>query len=466
MKFAFLVPDGVGVRNYLYSNLVDQLLELSHEIFIWHRLGNVVIKEIRMRVDERVRFGGLVVHREGLLERVMREATAYARLSWNSRRTNNPTIVYFGRKDSYNWKQRIIAHVAEGVGMWAAMDYDRIVQLDQIRNRRIVKRLSPYLNFLRSERPDILFCTHQRSPEAAPAMAAARKLGIPAVTAIFSWDNIPKGRMAVTADYYFVWSEYMRRELLQSYPEIGDNQVIVTGTPQFEFYCNQDLLQSRETFCQKYGLNPEKPIVCYSGDDIRTSPHDPDYLRDVAEALARIDESIRPQLLFRRAPVDPIDRFDRVISEFKVIIFVSNPLWRWESDPGSFSTCFPTFDDVRLLVNVCYHCDLVINVGSTMAHDFTQFDKPTLYIRYDQPYKKQWTVERIYRYEHFRTMEGLDAVGWIRHREEIGERILGCLEHPHQYGPDRKKWFKVIHTPSPDESSRKIAETLISLAGK
>ena len=44
-------------------------------------------------------------------------------------------------------------------------------------------------------------------------MLAAKSLGIPTATFIFSWDNLSsKGRIAAPFDYYLVWSEHMGDE--------------------------------------------------------------------------------------------------------------------------------------------------------------------------------------------------------------------------------------------------------------
>ena len=36
MKFCFLIPDGVGIRNYLYSDIIKDLTSGSNEVIIWH----------------------------------------------------------------------------------------------------------------------------------------------------------------------------------------------------------------------------------------------------------------------------------------------------------------------------------------------------------------------------------------------------------------------------------------------
>ncbi|MNE85890.1 hypothetical protein D3C80_1829360 [compost metagenome] len=78
---------------------------------------------------------------------------------------------------------------------------------------------------------------------------------------------------------------------------------------------------------------------------------------------------------------------------------------------NNWGVFFPRLEDVSLLVNIAFHCSFAINVGSTIAHDFSALNKPCFYLNYDQKYSENWSVDTIYKFQHFRSMEGIDAVG-------------------------------------------------------
>ena len=138
----------------------------------------------------------------------------------------------------------------------------------------------------------------------APILAC-QDLGIPTATFIFSWDNLPKATMVIEPDHYLVWSKHMAKELQDYYPYIQKNQIQITGSPQFEFHFDDSHLQTREGFFKKYGLNLNKKYICFSGDDITTSPHDPEYLRDVLEAVKELNtKGQNLGVIFRPCPVD------------------------------------------------------------------------------------------------------------------------------------------------------------------
>ncbi len=165
------------------------------------------------------------------------------------------------------------------------------------------------------------------------------------------------------------------------------------------------------------------------------------------------------QLIFRRCPADFSNRYDSILREYENIVSI-DPLWHTTQTGWNFF--FPKYEDVKLLVNLAHYCDLVINVGSTMAHDFAIVNTPCYYLNYNHSANKEWSTEIIYDFQHFRTMKGLDAVGWLNNYEEIANKIHLALTHPEQVGKDRKKWLEKIAQHPLEENSRKIAHVLLN----
>ena len=139
----------------------------------------------------------------------------------------------------------------------------------------------------------------------------------------------------------------------------------------------------KAVFYKKYNLDPNKKIICFSGDDILTSPDDPSYLRDIANEIIKANLQDKYQILLRRCPVDFSERFEKVVNEYKDLIKEAIPLWHFNSSK-EWSAVYPSVDDVKLLVSTAFYSDVVVNVGSTMAFDFTMFNKPCVFINYDQ----------------------------------------------------------------------------------
>jgi len=254
----------------------------------------------------------------------------------------------------------------------------------------------------------------------------------------------------------------MKEELHLFYPEIPLNDIVITGSPQFEFYRDIQRIWKREDFTRRFGLDPGKKLICYTGDDSDISPYDPLYLNDLAEAIMGMDEDRRPHIIFRRSPADFSNRYDQVLRKFSSVITSIDPLWQSDGDKNHWITYYPLTADIDLLVNLAFHCDISVNIASTIAHDFATFDKPTFYINYDQFSNNGWSVKTVYRFQHFRSMNGYEAVGWINSKQEIRDRIQKALDSPQLIGTERRNWLRKIVSDDFENASKRIAEFFTS----
>jgi hypothetical protein len=281
----------------------------------------------------------------------------------------------------------------------------------------------------------------QRIPALLPISSAAKNINTKICTVIFSWDNLPKARLNVRADQYLLWSQFMKNEMTLYYREIPIEKLLVTGTPQFEHYQDDDMVLSRTEFADQYQLDESVPWICFSGDDQLTSPYDPIYLEHLAEEIEAA--KLQMMVLFRRAPADFSNRFESVLLKYPDLIKPIDPDWVFNEQNGWMSF-YPNYDDLRLQASIVKHCFTVINLGSTMALDFACLNKPALYLNYDPLETEHWSTKIIYQYQHFRSMNGLQPVGWIRSRNDFVPSILNCLRKSEDVAPERKDWLHKI----------------------
>lgn len=461
MRICFLVPDGVGLRNYLYSSLIDRLPK-DAELILLTVLPPEVVQEVQQVHQKEIRHVAMTTYREAFWGKLLKESITYARLRYNTSKVDNSTIMINWTRKQYAWLTRLFFALAALVGWWASLRYRRIVRLEK-RYRKHLRSTAYFKeqqSLLRQLQPDVLFSTHQRLLDGSVVVEAARSLEIPTLGAVYSWDNLPKARLLVRTDRYVLWSEFMKQEMATYYPEIAETRLFVTGTPQFEFYFNPSLRQERGDFFAEWGLDPNKKVLCFSGNDM-TFPCDELYLSDLAEALMQMPEAERPQILLRRCPVDLSGRFKPVVARYPDLIKVSDPLWKKYRGGWDFNV--PTLDDIRLLVNVALHADAVINVGSTMAHDFAVYDKPAIYINYDQPAITHWSAVVNNQYQHFRSMPTRDCVVWLNSRAEIADCVRRALYGPLPSAEVRSRWFRVVALHPLEEASERIARIMTAV---
>lgn len=463
MKIGFVLPDGVGVRNYLYSKLIN-LINKKHEIFVISTLTNKsAVQEISDEMGCDILFHPLPKYSEKAVVKFLRESATYARLIKSREFQNNPALMNYWMPKRDSFSKGLFFNLVELVGRWASLDPRSIIKLDE-RQAASLRKGACYREcktLLEEITPEVLLCTHQRAINAVPLFLAAKDKEIRTVSAIYSWDNLPKARLLMKADEYLVWSNYMKEELETYYPEESHKPIHITGTPQFEFYSDESNYCSREGFCREFDLDPARKIICYSGGDTLTSPYDQCYVADLAEEIMSMSDADRPQLLLRRCPIDFSARYDETISKYSDIIRVSIPKWR-QGDSSTWTLTYPLYDDVKLLVNTVRHCDAVYNVGSTMAHDFFTHGKPAIYANYDPPEAADsgWSTETIYQFQHFRSMPSKKCVEWVNSQEGILPVLNRVLGESYQPSPESRLWLDKIAGPTPENASQRILKVL------
>lgn len=439
MKIFILATDGVGLRNFLFTDFLEQGKSKGHEVYYWNLTHYPIAEKYSCKEIELPR------SKNHPLSDLYHNAKKQIELGLSYKNSKNEaylSYVFRGKISGFKSliKQFLIKffkiryNSAKGV----LKINKKVAQLERSTQAYREARLQ-----LQEQQPDFVFCTNQRIIKAIAPLLAAQDLGIPTATFIFSWDNLPKATMVVMADYYFVWSAHMKKELISYYPHINENQIKIVGTPQFQPHYSHSI-KSRKDFFSAYELDCGKKYICFSGDDITTSPNDPYYLEDLAKSVIELNKKgCALGIIFRRCPVDFSDRFDNVLQTYKNVIRVIDPLWRKHGT--TWQTIMPTPEDMGLLANISKHAILVVNVGSSMVFDFAIHGNPCAYLNYDTFEKddESWTIKKIYKYIHFQSMPNNDQVFWVNHKNDFKRVILDVLETNNMISAN--EWFAKIN---------------------
>ena len=462
-KIFILLPDGIGLRNFAFTNFHNLGLEKEYDITFWNNtpfeLTTLGIKEIKIEKAKAHPITDL-----------LKTAQTHIELSLNVRKSKDKVydsyrfpLSYRDVKSSFksaiikalillNNSEKGLKNIREGIA----------------KNERKTKLYFDSFETLQKEKPALVFCTNQRIMLAVAPILAAKDLGIPTATFIFSWDNLPKGTKILETDFYFVWSEHMKSELLNYYPYISEEQIKITGTTQFEPHFQENLLVSKEAFFKEHKLDTTKKYICYSGDDITTSPNDPIYLADLAKAIVKLNEKgANLAIIFRRCPVDFSNRFDKVLEEHKEIITSINPMWQKMAD--SWHAILPTKEDIALQMNTIFHSEFVVNLGSSMVFDFVAFKRPCCFINYDVLTSDfpDWSVKKIYNFIHFRSMPSKDTVFWINSPSEMEQNLVKALNtDANKIVANAQKWFEKINQHPPEKASERIWNAIDEICKK
>lgn len=461
-KIFILLPDGIGLRNFAYTNFNKIGLSKGFDITF---LNNTPFDLVELDIKE-IKIKNAKVHP---ITDLLKVAQTQIELSQNIRKSKDR--VYNSYRFPFLFKD--VKSSLKNILIKSIISFNNSASgLKRIRKTIADKERKTKLYFdslatFENEQPAMVFCTNQRIMLAVAPILAAQDLGIPTATFIFSWDNLPKGTKILETDFYFVWSEHMKNELQYYYPHISENQIVITGTPQFETHFEENIIISRESFFNEYKLDTTKKYICYSGDDITTSPNDSTYLADLAKAIIKLNEKgYNLGIIFRRCPVDFSNRFDTVLEEFKEIITSINP--KWKKIGEGWHAILPTKEDLVLQMNTIFHSELVINLGSSMVFDYVAFKKPCGYINYDvQNAVSHKSVKDIYDFIHFRSMPSKDSVYWINNPNEIEVIVEKMLsKDSDKVIANAQKWFEKINQHPPQMASERIWNAINEICKK
>lgn len=453
-KIFVLLPDGVGLRNFAFSNFYELGKEKDFDIIYWNKtffdLEDLNYPEVK-----------IVSGKNHFLTDILKNARKHIELNLNIKKSNSEVYNTYRFPFVYSTIKNALRSILTRLLIFF-FSSEKGLKIIRSFIKKIESKTSYFdacVDQLRQEKPDFIFCTNQRPVLGIAPILAAQSLNIPTATFIFSWDNLPKATMVIETDYYFVWSLHMKNELLHYYPYIKNEQIIITGTPQFESHYYSNCIQSKEVFFSAYQLDLTKKYICYSGDDVTTSPNDPIYLEDVAKAVRQLNEEGKNiGIVFRRCPVDVSSRFDVVLKTYSDVITPIQP--KWEKIGNSWNTILPTKEDMSLLANTIYHTEFVINLGSSMVFDYVIFKKPCVYINYDvnNCVIKEWTVKKIYNYIHFQSMPSKESVLWCHHNNDLKILFEKVLNEEVSNVEAAVNWFEKITLQPANNASERIWE--------
>ena len=459
-KVFVFFPDGVGLRNFAFTDFKEIGDNKGFDITYWNNTifslkDNLGFKELKIEN-----------HQIHPLTPLYSRARKHIELNVSEKKFNDK--VYSTYKFPFSYKG--IKNTFKTVFIRLLIVLNNSEKgIERIREKiNSIERKNPKYAYckaqLQTHKPDIVLCTTQRATQSISALLAAQDLGIPTVAFVYSWDNVPKAMQVVETDYYFVWSDLMKQQVLQYYPFVKEHQVCVTGTPQFEPHYNESFKQTREAFFKENNLDLAKRYICYSGDDETTSPLDQYYLEDLANAVRGLNEKGENLgIIYRKCPVDFTSRYDAVIDANKDIIEVLDPIWKQVG--SQWNQVLPAPEDFKMLYNVCEHSELVTNVCSSTVFDFVAHNKPCIYYNYEQPQlnKSIRDIGQNYKYVHFRSMPSQEASVFCTDKKDLEDLVKQILYGKLSNVETCKKWYEIVVGKTPTQASENIWNTIDSI---
>lgn len=454
-----IVPRGEVIRNFVHSGCFEKIAESCDLSLLTVVQGTAISKATGQAYATQYSLDPVV---ECWPVRFQREILdmAHGRWLWSAAARERWRIRDL---EARSMRDKAVRLVKKVVAMLFANPLGlRVLSRSERLSSRIFMTVDQYADFYRSIRPSLVFNgSHIHSAIATPAVQAAQWLGIPTATFIFSWDNLTsQGRILLPYDYFLVWNESLRQQLIEMYPWIKPENVFVTGSPQFDFHFRPEFYWSREKFCEEVGADADRPVVLYSTGMANHMPLEPEIVESIADLLLEYPEKGRPQLLVRVYAKDRTGRFDDLKKRRRDILFQKV---RWDAE-----WLTPTPEDSFALVNALRHASVGINIASTVSLELCMFDKPVINVGFDalEQNDREMRNALFYSYEHYRPLVESGAVQVAYSIEEMRILLRDELREPQKSQGERRQLIDQMFGEALDgHAADRIAAKLIELAG-
>jgi hypothetical protein len=211
---------------------------------------------------------------------------------------------------------------------------------------------------IRSQGANVVLVTPlvELASEQTDYVKCARALGKRTALCVYSWDNLTnKGVIKTAPDMVAVWNEAQRSEAVDLHG-IQPDRVVVTGAPAYDHWFQWKPSASKEEFCRKAGLAPDKPFILYTCSSPFIAPEETGFIRKwLAQLRASKDPALREAGVLVRPHPQNTQQWESVsLTEFgNVTIWPRsgiNPI-----DEASRSSYFDSL----------YHCSAVMGINTT-----------------------------------------------------------------------------------------------------
>lgn len=435
-NLGLVITDGVGSRNFLLSNFMEQASNRFEKVVVYSGIDINFIDTNDFKSN--VKIIELPFYKESKKVWFFRKLKEVAHMQLHKSFYGINDNLKRGYPKNNSKKALLIKLIYKISSVFHSEKNIKFYEKLQFHSFKKNEVTLQYTSLLEKENLDIVFFTHQRPPFLAPVLFCAKKLNIKTTSFIFSWDNLAsKGRMLGEFDGYMVWSDLMKKEMLYFYPNTKKNNVQIVGTPQFEPYVMDKYKISKKEFLTKFNLEENKKIICYSCADADIGRNDETHIRAIMNFIKHNKDL---QLLVRTSPAEDGERFKNLIKEFPQIKW-NIPKWisTRQNHAETWSQRLPSVEDVIDLKSILSFSDVNVNMLSTMSLDFMLFDKPVINTVFGNENNGLYNDQRFLNFVHYKYVIDSKAVTISKNQEDLFSQLEEAIDNSEKRSKNRKE---------------------------
>ena len=258
----------------------------------------------------------------------------------------------------------------------------------------------------------------------------ARQHDVPVVHMIGNWDTFTsKGYPGAPVDTCLVWGPVMHRDAVDMH-DIPESAIEEIGCLRYD-RLKDTLIESRQAFFERIGLDPQKKTIMYAG------PLSADQYYEMLAAFEEMNQDGQDlQMIFRVYPhkdfmhgpyTKPLINYARSLKG--VHVSLGDPDYRI----GRRDEAVPNIEQFELWHSLAYS-DVVVNYFSTIALEASFFDKPVISLAYRPMQDYGWIHPPKYANHpdltHNKRLRDYGVVNMVMSREALKAAISEALAKP------------------------------------
>ena len=212
-------------------------------------------------------------------------------------------------------------------------------------------------------------------------------------------------------------------------------------------------------FFEKFELDVNKKIICYSCADSSIGQNDETHIRALWSFIEQYDNL---QLLIRTSPAEDGQRFKALKSDLPRLKW-NIPKWSQTrtNHAESWSQRLPSEEDVLDLKAILSFSDVNVNMLSTMSLDFMLFDKPVINTVFGNESNGLYNDQRFLNYKHYKHVIDSKSVTIAKNESELHQQLEEALNQPDKRAQYRKDILQLeIGAPLKGTSKRLVKALL------
>jgi hypothetical protein len=297
---------------------------------------------------------------------------------------------------------------------------------------------------------DGLVVTNLQAHVSMPYLVAARRLAVPVVGYVASWDHtVGKGVVSPYLDLYVVQNDIMRSDLVR-YHGIDPARITITGWPQTDVYCRRRPRELYAELLRQYDLDPDKPLVLFAGNTPDNAPYEGRLVERLLAWWLGGGMRDRFSLLFRPHPRD-----NRVRERFGAALGVAGA-----------AVQAPSYTDLEHLATLLQHADVVVANAGTILLDALVNDRPAVCVLFDEgaPPGERWADRNLVG-DHYKQLA--ESAAFLR-AHDFDELVLGierALERPGELAAEREKIAREVVGDVDGKAGERVVQAIVSRLG-